>query len=96
MKLSFYLFLLLLSLANAVHAAFAEPTVPELEQARMHFIGREQALKKSREGLTERITRMRAALDAQERRLHAIDLRLDETKKSIIETEQKILQNKPK
>lgn len=96
MKYTFLAILLFLSLTNAVDAVRAEPTVSELEQARAHFIGREQALKKARESLQERINRIREALDAQERKLHSVDLRLDETRKSIIEMDQKILQNRPR
>ena len=81
---------------SVVDEVSAQPSQADLEQARNHFIAREQTLKKARETLQEKINRMRESLDAQERRLHSVDLRLDETRKSIIDIEQKIVQGKPR
>ncbi|MBX9692772.1 MAG: hypothetical protein K2Z81_10335, partial [Cyanobacteria bacterium] len=88
--------LLLAFLLISCCAVYSQQSVSELEQTRIDLVTKEQNLTKAREVIQQKIDRMRASLNAQERRLESVSLRLDEVKKSIIDIDQKLVQTRPR
>ncbi len=90
------LIIVLILLTINCSSVYSHPTLSELEQARLDLVTKEQTLSKAREGVQQRIDRLKTSLHTHERRLESISLRLDEIKKAIIDVDQKILQARPR
>lgn len=77
-------------LVTFANVAMAQRSTADLEKHRLAFREREENLVKVRDNLKERIDRMKAKLDIREKQLEAVNVHLDQTRQSILETEKAI------